>query len=62
MKEDAIKFFKVENFRPRSKGKLLKVKINIEDIGVIVQAKNKIRCFKFEVLEDLGDIICDTNE
>ena len=36
-----------------SRGKLLKVKINIEDIGAIVHSGNKIRCFKFEVLEEI---------
>ena len=36
-----------------STGKLLKVKINIEDIGAIVHSGNKIRCFKFEVLKEV---------
>ncbi|MFA5600687.1 MAG: hypothetical protein WDA06_08850, partial [Phenylobacterium sp.] len=35
------------------KGKLLKVKIDIKDIGAIVHNGNKIRCFKFEVLEEI---------
>ena len=35
-----------------SKGKLLKVKINVKDIGAIVHSGNKIRCFKLEVLEE----------
>ena len=34
-------------------GKLLKVKVNIEDIGAIVHNNNKIRCFKLEVLEEV---------
>jgi hypothetical protein len=33
--------------------KLLKVKINIEDIGAIVRKESKIRCFKLEVLEEI---------
>lgn len=37
-------------------GRLLKVKINIKDIGTIVQ-KDKIRCFKFEILEDVTQSI-----
>jgi len=36
-----------------SRGKLLKVKVNIEDIGAIVHNNNKIRCFKLEVLEEV---------
>ena len=35
------------------KGKLLKVKIAIEDIGAIVHDEGKIRCFKLEVLEKI---------
>ncbi len=35
-----------------NKGKLLKVQIAIKDIGAIVQ-NNKIRCFKFKVLEEI---------
>jgi hypothetical protein len=37
-----------------SKGKLLKVKIKIEDIGAIVHNCNKIRCFKMEILEEIS--------
>ena len=33
-------------------GKLLKVKIKIKDIGRIVHNNGKIRCFRFEVLEE----------
>jgi len=48
-KENAIEFGKSDNF------KLIKVKIYINDIGVIIKNnKNKIRCFKFKVVEDLG--------
>jgi len=37
------------------KFKLIKVKIYINDIGAIIKNKNNmIRCFKFEVVEDLG--------
>ena len=36
-----------------STGKLIKVKISIEDIGAIVHSGNKIRCFKFEVLKEV---------
>ena len=36
-----------------NKGKLLKIKINIEDIGAIVQNEQKIRCWKLEVLEEI---------
>ena len=33
--------------------KILKVKIAIKDIGAIVRKENKIRCFKFEVMEEV---------
>jgi len=36
-----------------NRGKLLKVKINIEDIGCIVQNYNKIRCWKLTVLKEV---------
>ena len=36
-----------------STGKLLLVKINIEDIGAIVYNDNKIRCFKLTILEEI---------
>ena len=36
-----------------NKGKLIKVKIAIKDIGAIVHNNNKIRCFKFKVLEEI---------
>ena len=35
------------------KGRLLLVKINIEDIGAIVHNNNKIRCFKLTILEEV---------
>ena len=44
---------KKQALRYHSKGKLLKVKINIEDIGAIVHSGNKIRCFKFEVVKEV---------
>ena len=44
-KEDALEY--------HNKGKLLKVKIKIEDIGRIVHNNGKIRCFRFEVLEEV---------
>ena len=37
-----------------SKGKLLKVKIKIEDIGAIIHECQKIRCSKLEVLEEVS--------
>ena len=38
-----------------SDGKLLKIRINIDDIGTIVcDDNNKIRCFKFQVLEEVS--------
>jgi len=43
-KEKALEYY--------DEGKLLKIKINIEDIGAITK-ENKIRCFKLEVLEEL---------
>ena len=36
------------------KEKLLKVKINIEDIGCIVHNNSKIRCYKLTVLEEIN--------
>jgi len=42
-REKAYRFFNM---------KLLKIKINIEDIGAIIK-ENKIRCFKLEVLEEI---------
>jgi len=48
-KENAIKFGSDREF------KLILVKIYIDDIGAIIKDnKNKIRCFKFQVVEDLG--------
>ena len=44
-KEKALKYY--------NKGKLIKVKIFIEDIGRIVQNDNKIRCFKFTVIDEI---------
>jgi len=44
-KEKALEYY--------DKGKLLKVKININDIGTITFKDNKIRCFKLEVLEEI---------
>jgi hypothetical protein len=44
-KEEALGYY--------SKGKLLKVKIAIKDIGAIVYDLNKIRCTKFEILEEV---------
>ena len=44
-KEEALEY--------HSTGKLIKVKINIEDIGAIVHDNSKIRCFKLEVLEEV---------
>ena len=44
-KEEAITY--------HSTGKLLKVKIYIEDIGCFVHENNKIRCHKFEVIEEV---------
>jgi hypothetical protein len=35
--------------------KIIKVKIAIKDIGAIVREENKIRCFKFEVLEEVKE-------
>ena len=44
-KEKALEYY--------GKGKLFKVKINIDDIGAIVQDDGKIRCFKLEILEEI---------
>ncbi len=44
-KEKALEYY--------NKGRLLKVQIAIEDIGAIVQYNNKIRCFKFKILEEV---------
>jgi len=46
-KEEAIKYHN---------GRLLKVKINIEDIGRIVHDNHKIRCSKLEVMEEINII------
>ena len=43
-KKDALEYY--------NEGKLLKVKIKIDDIGRIVHDNGKIRCFRFEVLEE----------
>ena len=40
-------------FNYYSNGELYKVKIHIDDIGVLVQKSNKIRCFKLEVIEKI---------
>jgi len=45
LKKRALKYYK--------HGKLLKVKINIEDIGAIIHDGGKIRCFKFEVIKEV---------
>jgi len=44
-KEKAIDYY--------SKGKLFKVKIDIEDIGCFVKNNNKIRCWKLTILEEV---------
>ena len=44
-KEGALNYY--------DRGKLLKVRIDIEDIGAIVYNSNKIRCKKFTILEEL---------
>jgi len=45
-KKEALKYYNA--------GKLLKVKINIEDIGCITKSNdNKIRCWKLTVLEEV---------
>jgi len=45
---------KKEALRYHPRGKLIKVKINIEDIGAIVHSGSKIRCFKFKVLKEVN--------
>jgi len=40
------------NFQYRGE-KLIKVKIHLNDLGCIVRAGNKLRCFKFTVLEEV---------
>jgi len=45
-KEDAL------NYCPN--GGLYKVKIHIDDIGALVKNSNEIRCFKLEVIEEVG--------
>jgi hypothetical protein len=46
-KEKALEYY--------NKGKLLKVKINIEDIGAIVQNEEKIRAKKITILEEMKE-------
>ena len=46
-KENAFKYY--------SKGKLLQVKINIKDIGYIVQSNSKIRCTKLTVVGEVNE-------
>ena len=45
-KEEALKFY--------SSGELYKVRIHIDDVGMLVPKNNKIRCFKLEILEKVG--------
>ena len=49
-----------ENAKAYCNEKIIKVKIAIEDIGVIVRKEKKIRCFKFEVLEEVKSSKCKT--
>jgi len=44
---------KKEALEYHSRGKLLKVKIHISDLGIIVRNGNKIRCRKLTVLEEM---------
>ena len=44
-REEALKYY--------NRGKLLKVKISIEDIGRIVHNNYKIRCSKMEIVEEI---------
>jgi len=56
---DIHKFFLlhtyIENAKNYCNEKIIKVKIAIKDIGAIVRKENKIRCFKFKVIEEVKD-------
>ena len=52
--EDEEDFLYYKDAKSYCNQKIIKVKIAIKDIGVIVREENKIRCFKFEVLEEVN--------